>query len=117
MPGTEAGAVEIFLYGTLLDPAVLEARSGRRFPPRARRPALLMGWRRVMLRRQPYPTLRRARGGCVQGVVVRVCGAPLRRLMAYEGPAYRLRRVRPWQPGRARAVALAWVAHDLLAQD
>jgi hypothetical protein len=108
--------VKIFLYGTLLDPAVLAARSGRRFPLRARRPTLLMGWRRVMLRRQPYPTLRRARGGRVQGVVLRVCGAPLRRLRAYEGAAYRLRPVRPLQSGRGPAGAMAWIAHTVLAE-
>ncbi|MGK7861951.1 gamma-glutamylcyclotransferase family protein [Falsiroseomonas sp. E2-1-a4] len=79
----------------MLDPAVLAARCGRRFLRRARRPALLMGWRRVMLRREPFPTLRRARGGQVQGVIIRLCGGPLRRLMAYEGAAYRLRPVRP----------------------
>ncbi|MDO9503140.1 gamma-glutamylcyclotransferase family protein [Falsiroseomonas sp.] len=116
MPATEGAAVEVFLYGTLLDPAVLAARSGRRFPPRAWRPALLAGWRRVMLRRQPYPTLRRARGGRVAGVLIRVCGAPLRRLMAYEGAAYRLRPVRPCRPGRGPALAMAWIAHILLAE-
>jgi len=115
MPATEAAAVEVFLYGTLLDPAVLAARCGRRFARRARRPALLMGWRRVMLRREPFPTLRRARGGQVQGVIIRLCGGPLRRLMAYEGAAYRLRPVRPRQPGRGPAVAMAWIVYPLLA--
>ncbi len=112
MRGTEP---RLFLYGTLLDPAVLAARSGRRgLEPRAR-PALLPGWRRVMLRGAPYPTLVRARGGVVRGVVLRVLGAPLRRLMAYEGAAYRRQPVTPLVPGRGRCRAEAWVAHPLLA--
>lgn len=107
--------MEVFLYGTLLDPAVLAARAGRRFPPRALRPAMLPGWRRVMLRRQPYPTLRRDRRGQVPGLLLRVCGAPLRRLMAYEGAAYRLRPVRV-QTGCGLRVAKAWISNPALAQ-
>jgi len=106
--------LQVFLYGTLLDPGVLAARSGRRFPPRALRPALLPGWRRVMLRRQPYPTLRRDRHGQVRGVVLTICGAPLRRLMAYEGAAYRLQRVR-LRTIRGCGAVSAWIANPLMA--
>ncbi|WP_439598597.1 gamma-glutamylcyclotransferase family protein [Falsiroseomonas sp.] len=118
------GGLEVFLYGTLLDPAVLWRRSGRRFAQGAARPAVLRGWRRVGLRGAPYPTLRRARHHLVPGLVLRLAGAPLRRLIAYEGAAYRLRPVRllpvrllPGRrgPGRPPRQAAAWVAHPLLA--
>lgn len=107
-------AIEVFLYGTLLDPAVLAARSGRRFPPRACRAAVLTGWRRVMLRGAPYPTLVRARRGRVRGVVLRLAGAPLRRLMGYEGAAYRLHPLR-LRMGAGWRFAWAWIAHPILA--
>jgi len=112
MRATDAGPVPVFLYGTLLDPAILAARAGRR---RLRGvPATLPGWKRVALRRQPYPTLIRARRQSVRGLVVTLFGAPLRRLRAYEGAAYRLRPVRPLGP-RGRVAALAWIAAPALA--
>ncbi|MGX9965479.1 gamma-glutamylcyclotransferase family protein [Roseomonas sp. F4] len=98
-------AIEVFLYGSLLDPAVLAARSGRRFPARALRRARLNGWRRVRLRGTPWPMLVRQRGASVEGLLLRLCGAPLRRLMAYEGSAYRLAPVR-----LQRGQAFAWLA-------
>jgi hypothetical protein len=111
-PAIDRGGVPIFLYGTLLDPAILAARAGRR--GLRGRPASAPGWRRVALRGQPYPTLLRASRGAVAGLVVTLAGAPLRRLMAYEGAAYRLRSLRLRRPG-ARPLALAWIAAPSLA--
>lgn len=62
--------MRIFLYGTLLDPLVLAARSGRRGLDRGAQRAWLQGWRRVSLRGAPYPTLLRARRGGVAGLLV-----------------------------------------------
>lgn len=104
--------MRVFLYGTLLDPAILAARAGHHGLRGV--PAILPGWRRVALRGQPYPTLLRARCHSVHGLVVTLAGAPLRRLHAYEGAAYRLRPVRLRLP-RGRLDALAWIAHPALA--
>jgi hypothetical protein len=106
--------VQVFLYGTLLDPAVLAAQAGRRGLLRAARPARLLGWRRVRLRRAPFPTLLRARRGVVDGMLLRLQGAPLHRLGAYEGRAYRLAGLRLLTAsGRRRG--LAWIAAPSLA--
>ena len=106
--------IEVFLYGSLLDPAVLRAKAGRRFPARALRPARLRGWRRTRLRGTPWPMLVRDRAGQVDGLVLRLVGAPLRRLMAYEGPAYRLRPLRLRIGGRDHGPVWAWMAHAAL---
>ncbi|MBU8539833.1 gamma-glutamylcyclotransferase family protein [Falsiroseomonas tokyonensis] len=113
----EAGEFELFLYGTLLDPAVLRLRSGRRFPRGAARPAVLRGWRRVGLRGAPWPTLIRARHHLVPGLLLPLSGGPLRRLMAYEGAAYRLRPVRLHlaRPATGLRRGFAWIAHPMLA--
>lgn len=99
----------LFLYGTLLDPAVLARVAGRRGLARRLVPARLAGWRRVALRGTPYPTLLRAAGAATDGALLRVGPAALARLSAYEGPDYALVPVRvqtPRGPRRARA----WVA-------
>jgi gamma-glutamylcyclotransferase (GGCT)/AIG2-like uncharacterized protein YtfP len=113
--------MRVFLYGTLLDPATLAACSGDPRLPARSRVATLHGWRRVELAGTSYATLRPGRGAHTPGVVVDVGPAALRRLSAYEGPAYRLTRVvvateqgetgahawiapggtqRPWKPDR-----------------
>lgn len=104
----------LFLYGTLLDPSVLARRAGEGRLGRRLVPARLCGWRRVVLRGTPYPTLRRDRGAVTLGAVLRVGPRALARLAAYEGPFYRLEPVRvatPRGPLRARAwVAQRWRA-------
>lgn len=104
--------MRVFLYGTLLDPRVLAARAGRHGLRGV--PAVLPGWRRVFLRHQPYPTLVRARRHAVRGRIVSLAGAPLRRLRAYEGAAYRLLPVRPLASS-GRITAHAWIAAPALA--
>lgn len=105
--------MRVFLYGTLLDPATLAARAGRRGLRGTG--AVLRGWCRVAMRGQPYPTLIRARRHAVRGVVVTLAGAPLRRLRAYEGAAYRLRPVRLVGP-RGCLAAHAWITAPALAE-
>ncbi len=104
--------MRVFLYGTLLDPSVLAARSGRRGLRGVA--ARLPGWMRVALRGQPYPTLVRARRQAVRGLLLTLAGAPLRRLRVYEGAAYRLLPVLVLGP-RGRTAALAWIARQALA--
>ena len=100
-----------FLYGSLRDPAVLARRAGT--PGLAARAvrATLPGWRRVARSRVRWPTLRRDRGGQVGGALLAVPAVARGRLGAYEGPAYRLRRVLVATAGGKRA-ALAWIAAD-----
>lgn len=99
----------LFLYGTLLDPRVLEAMAGQPGLARRLRPARLPGWRRVALRGTPYPTLVPAPGEVTKGALLRVGGAALGRLAAYEGPPYRLVPVRV-ATARGPCLARAWVA-------
>ena len=101
--------MRIFLYGTLLDPDTLAARSGDPVLPARCRPAVLRGWRRVELAGTPYPTLRPAHGASTEGIVVDVRPAALRRLIAYEGPAYRLTRLVVLTE-RGETGAHAWIA-------
>jgi hypothetical protein len=83
-------AMRLFLYGTLLHPATLAARSGDPTLPRRCAPASLHGWQRVVLPAVPWPTLRRDRTGVVTGALVDVSATAAARLAAYEGDSYRL---------------------------
>ncbi len=96
--------MKIFLYGTLIDPAGLGFCAGR--PHRAAPvPAVLPHYRRVWLRGARYPTLRRARGHAVHGVIMRVNADMLVRLQAYESGRYQRVRVRLQTPrGPERAI-------------
>jgi hypothetical protein len=85
--------VRLFLYGTLLDPTTLATRGGGPGLPMRRPAAVPRGWRRVTLAGTRWPTPRRCAGCSVAGNIVDVNAAALRRLAAYEGPAYQLRRV------------------------
>jgi gamma-glutamylcyclotransferase (GGCT)/AIG2-like uncharacterized protein YtfP len=99
----------LFVYGTLLDPATLAARAGDPSLRETGRPAVLRGWRRVAKAGTPWPTLQRRPSDTVAGKVVVVGAASLRRLAAYEGPAYRLHRVVVETPsGHERA--WTWIA-------
>lgn len=106
----------VFLYGTLLDPGVLARRSGDvRLARRRPVPARLAGSRRVALRGTAYPTLVADADAWVDGMLVRPAPSAMRRLVAYEGPAYRLVPLRVTVargPRRARA----WVARPWLAE-
>ncbi|TDG16484.1 gamma-glutamylcyclotransferase [Paracraurococcus ruber] len=109
----------LFLYGTLLRPAVLDRVAGQRGLARRLRPAILPGHARVALRGTPYPTLRAMPGAETTGALLRCGPQALRRLRAYEGPEYRLvpvtvrttigpRRARAWIAPRWRAAAGGW---------
>ncbi|MGK7868242.1 gamma-glutamylcyclotransferase family protein [Falsiroseomonas sp. E2-1-a20] len=112
--GTDPAGLPVFVYGSLLDPLVLARQSGRRGLMRLAVPAVLPGWRRVGLRGTAFPTLVRARGCRTEGVLLRLRGAPMRRLMAYEGAAYRLRWIRV-RTARGPRQARAWMAAASLA--
>jgi len=98
--------MRLFLYGTLLDPVTLAARSGDPGLPARCQNAKLRGWRRVAQTGTPWPTLRRQADGVVVGKLVIAGAAARRRLAAYEGPTYRLRRV----VVEPRIQAWTWIA-------
>jgi gamma-glutamylcyclotransferase (GGCT)/AIG2-like uncharacterized protein YtfP len=91
--------MRLFVYGTLLDDPTIGPGV----------PAMLNGWRRVGLRGTRYPTLRRERRGSVAGAIIDVPAQVLARLAAYEGPAYRLRRL-VVRTDSGKIAAFAWVA-------
>ncbi len=96
--------MKIFLYGTLADPVGFGFCAGKpvKAPPV---PAVLHGFRRVLLRGARYPTLRRAPREAVPGVVMRVSADMLARLQNYESVRYRRIPVRVrTADGHARAV-------------
>ncbi|MGE4480762.1 gamma-glutamylcyclotransferase family protein [Acidocella sp.] len=81
--------MKIFVYGTLTDQEAFGRCAGR--PVRhAPQPARLHGFTRVLLRGARYPTLRRAPGNHVPGMVIRVNADMLVRLRNYESVRYRL---------------------------
>lgn len=106
-PATD-GTVAVFVYGTLLDPGVLARQAGQRGLHRRARPAVLHGYRRVVLRGTPYPTLIRGHG-LVPGLVLRLPRPAWRALCRYEGALYRAVPVRLLAPLGFRR-ALAWIA-------
>jgi gamma-glutamylcyclotransferase (GGCT)/AIG2-like uncharacterized protein YtfP len=114
--------VKIFLYGTLADPDALGRCAGRK-PAAAPIPAILPGFRRVLLRGARYPTLRRSGAHVVNGVIMRVNADMLVRLQNYESTRYRQIHVRlhtPHGPARARCfygdapTRVAWVPDEKL---
>ncbi len=113
---------KLFLYGTLADPAALARCAGRPVNT-VPVPAALPGFRRVLLRHTPWPTLRRARGEAVDGVVMRVTKTMFRRLQNYESSRYRTCFVRlTTGAGPVRALAffgdaptkVRWIPDDKL---
>ncbi len=104
--------VRLFLYGTLLDSALLASFAGRAV---LLTPATLRGWRRVALQGTPYPTIRRARG-TVSGSIATVDRAALARLSAYEGPRYRLSPLVVCTI-RGKQTASAWIARGGTLRD
>ena len=119
--------MRIFVYGTLLDTTALARRAGQPGQPglAARpRPALLAGYRRVTLRLSRYPTLRRDLAHVTDGAVLDITAAAYRRLAAYEGPRYRLRRLRVgtlagsrMAPRLAPSLAWVWIAAGATRRD
>jgi gamma-glutamylcyclotransferase (GGCT)/AIG2-like uncharacterized protein YtfP len=112
--------MKLFVYGTLADPEALGRCAGRPLKTTPL-PAQLLGFRRVLLRGARYPTLRRAPGGRVEGVIIRVNADMLVRLQAYESVRYQQVHVRLHSatgPHRARcffgdaATRIDWVPDE-----
>jgi hypothetical protein len=79
-----------FFYGTLRDPDVVAAVLGRR-PAAAPEPAEVQGWRAAPVTGASYPVLVPDPGYTATGVLLGgLTPADIRRLVAYEGPGYRM---------------------------
>lgn len=77
----------LFVYGTLMHPAVMAATGGISSAALA---ATLQGYRRLPLRGERYPAMVECQGGSVPGMLYRdVPTAAWRRLDEYEGAMYR----------------------------
>ena len=83
--------MRFFFYGTLLDRDVMALVLGRRLPPQAFLPASLPGHARRRAKGASYPIVvpdqrAQAKGAIVKGLSRR----DVDRLVAYEGPGYRI---------------------------
>jgi gamma-glutamylcyclotransferase (GGCT)/AIG2-like uncharacterized protein YtfP len=107
-PAWQHRGVRLFLYGMLLAPVTLARRAGPTMPARLT-PALLAGWRRVVLRGTLWPTLRRDRTGRVSGAMLEPSAAALTRLKVFEEPPYLRRRV-VVATARGKTAAFVWIA-------
>ena len=112
--------MKIFVYGTLTDMAAFGRCAGTPVKTRPE-PAWLRGFSRVYLRGARYPTLRRAPGRHVEGVVVRINADMFVRLCQYESVRYRVAHMRlhgQTGPHRARVfigdapTTIAWVPDE-----
>ena len=101
----------IFVYGSLRDPVLLSQIAGDPRIGKTARPALLPGWSRVRIGAWSarYASVVRSPGSEVAGMVARLTASARLRLVAYEGSAYDLRRVRALIDGRPYRVGV-WVA-------
>lgn len=80
------GGARLFVYGTLMMPAVLHAVCGRHF---AARPARLAGFARYRLRRRVYPAIVAEPGAETEGLLCEGLDTPLwRRLDDWESALY-----------------------------
>ncbi len=104
----------IFLYGSLRDPTLLGQIAGDPRIGLTVRPARLPGWSRVHIGawQARYASLVRSPGLEVAGYVARLTASARLRLIAYEGSAYELRRVRALIDGRPYRVGV-WVARSV----
>ena len=101
----------IFLYGSLRDPVLLGQIAGDPRIALTVRPARLPGWSRVHIGawRARYASVVRSPRSEVAGFVARLTATARLRLVAYEGSAYELHRVRALVDGRPYRVGV-WVA-------
>jgi hypothetical protein len=99
--------MRFFFYGTLLDRDVTALVLGRRLPPGAFVPATLPGHSRRRAKGVSYPVvIRDPRGEAPGAVVSGLSPRDVARLAAYEGPRYRIARLRVRSRGALVTVAV-----------
>ncbi|MDJ0892035.1 MAG: gamma-glutamylcyclotransferase family protein [Gammaproteobacteria bacterium] len=78
--------LNVFTYGTLMDPQVMRAVTARKFP---RQPAVLPGFARYRIRGEVYPGLAPVEGAATTGILYRgLARGAIRKLDAFEGSLY-----------------------------
>ncbi|WP_421997991.1 gamma-glutamylcyclotransferase family protein [Reyranella sp.] len=96
-----------FFYGTLLDHDVMALVIGRRLPPAAFTPAVLAGHARRRAKGMTYPVVVPSPAESVLGAVVGGLAArDVARLAAYEGPGYRIARLKVRIAGALETVSV-----------
>ena len=99
--------MRFFFYGTLLDSDVMALVIGRRLPPSAFVPAVLAGHTRRRAKGATYPVVVRDPGDRVHGVVVGgLTSRDVARLAAFEGPGYRVARLKVRMEGDLTTVSV-----------
>ena len=99
--------MRFFFYGTLLDRDVTALVLGRRLPPQAFAPAVLPGYARWRVQGGSYPVSVPDRKRSVSGAIVGgLSRRDVERLSAYEGPGYRVARLKVLQHGRIGTVSV-----------
>ena len=99
--------MRFFFYGTLIDSDVMALVIGRRLPPSAFVPAILPGHSRRRAKGATYPVVVRDPADRVRGVVVGgLTSRDVARLAAYEGPGYRIARLKVRLGGELATVSV-----------
>ncbi len=99
--------MRFFFYGTLLDADVMALVIGRRLPPSVFVPAVLPGHSRRRAKGATYPVVVRDVADRVTGVVVGgLTSRDVARLAAYEGPGYRIARLKVRVGGELATVSV-----------
>lgn len=99
--------MRFFFYGTLLDRDVTALVLGRRLPPQAFMPAILLGHARRKAKGASYPVVLPDPRGEVAGAVVGgMSTRDVASLAAYEGPGYRIVPLRVRAQGMLVTVAV-----------
>lgn len=79
----------LFVYGTLMDPDMVAAVTGRRFAELAPEPATLVGFTVERAAGKPYPILVPCEGGRAKGLLLHgFSEGDMARLQAYETDSY-----------------------------
>lgn len=102
--------MNLFTYGTLMFPEVLEAVSGKSYGSVE---SLLKGYRRVLVRGRPYPGIYACQGHDTTGRLYSGLDESLLVLLdRFEGSLYERRRVTVQAPGRSSVDATVYVIAD-----
>lgn len=80
------GVIPLFVYGTLLQPAIMQQVAGRMFPAL---PASLPGYKCYRLRNRTYPGIIAQADSSVSGLVYQINPRALRLIDLYEDGCYK----------------------------
>lgn len=109
--------MNLFFFGTLMDPEVRALVMGRDVHPEQVEPAIAQGFRRVFIAGRHYPMLLAHASGWVEGTLVTgVDAVSLHRLQVYEGWEYTLQPIQVQASGR-KVMAHVFMSRPKVAPD